>query len=101
MTRRKKWILIAVGAVVGLLVLGFFTPYERKHYTCLQCRLGKKAETFWGMPRATYSANECSRWYAQAHPDHEHDWRKSSCTGRRNGSVQCYTCDGGDVRSGR
>lgn len=92
MTRRKRRILVGVGVVVGLLVLGFFTPYERKHYTCLQCRLGKKAETFWGMPRTTYSTNECSRWYAQAYPDHEHDWKKSSCTYSRSGLTRCFSC---------
>lgn len=92
MTRRKRRILIGVGVVVGLLVLGLCTPYERRHYTCLQCRLGKKAESFWWVPRTTYRANVCSRWYAQAHPGHEHDWKKSSCTYRRSGLTRMWRC---------
>jgi hypothetical protein len=92
MTKRKRRILAGVGVAVGLLVLGFFTPYERRHYTCLQCRLGKKVETFWGIPRTTYRANECSRWYAEVYPDHEHDWKKSSCTYRRGGLMRSFSC---------
>jgi hypothetical protein len=65
MGRTRRRILVGVSIVVAAgVVVGLVTPYSRKHYTCLQCRLDQKVETYWGIARVTEMANACSRWYA-------------------------------------
>ncbi len=95
MRRRKRRILIGGGVVVFLGILCLLTPYTRRHYTCLQCRLDKTVETYWGIKRVTETPNKCSRWYLAAHPGHEHDWKKSSCTFEWRAFTRCWRCGSG------
>ncbi|HNY80224.1 MAG: hypothetical protein RBS72_11605 [Sedimentisphaerales bacterium] len=95
MRRRKRRILIGVGVLVVLGVLCLLTPYTRRHYTCLRCRLNKTVETYWGIERVTETPNECSQWYLAAHPGHEHDWKKSSCTFEWRAFTRRWSCGSG------
>lgn len=92
MTKRKRQILASIGIIAVLSVAWLLTPYERRNYTCLHCRLSRTVETYWGVARVSDRPNECSQWYTAAHPDHEHDWKKSSCTYRRRGLTRSYSC---------
>lgn len=95
MRRRKRRILIGVGVLVVLGVLCLLTPYTRRHYTCLQCRLNRTVETYWGIKSVTETPNECSRWYLAAHPGHQHDWKKSSCTFEWRAFTRRWSCGSG------
>lgn len=95
MSRRKRRILIGGGIAVVLGILCLVTPYTRRHYTCLQCRLNKTVETYWGIKRVTETPNECSQWYLAAHPGHQHDWKKSSCTFEWRAFTRCWSCGSG------
>jgi len=92
MGRGKRHIFIGIGIVAVLGVVCFLTPYERKHYTCLRCRLDRTVETYWRIPRVIDQPNECSRWYTSEYPDHKHDWKKSSCTYTRTALTKTYAC---------
>jgi len=72
MGRRKRPILTGIGVVTALAAARLLTPYERKHYTCLRCRLGRTVETYWSVPRVIDRSNKCSKWYTAEHPDLAH-----------------------------
>jgi hypothetical protein len=43
-------------------------------YTCLECRAGLQKDRWLGVPSSKLVENNCSRWYASTHADHEHEW---------------------------
>ncbi|MHC4165914.1 MAG: hypothetical protein ACYSWQ_03040 [Planctomycetota bacterium] len=95
MNRKKKiliWI-VALLVVIPLVLAGL--PYERRHYCCVPCRLVKSVEHYCGLPITRQTHNECSRWYVSRHPDHEHEWVKSSCTYSRSLFGKKWECGRG------
>ncbi len=98
MKKRAIKLLVGIPAAALLIFVLFVLPRERKHYTCLRCRLYKRVQTACGIEFATYEQNACSEWYAGTHPDHQHEWRKSSCTYGSFGLLGLpgpYTCGSG------
>jgi hypothetical protein len=91
----KNNILFVVCLIAALLGLWLISPYERSHYTCLRCRLEKRVVSYWGIPISIYRSNECYKWYITEHPDHTHDWKKSSCTYGRLLFSEYYACGRG------
>jgi hypothetical protein len=95
MSREKK---IAIGIIVVLaaLPLVFYAlPYERSHYGCVQCRMVKRIEYYCGIKITREIPNECSQWYMDRHPDHEHEWVKGSCTYSRIAFSKKWSCGHG------
>lgn len=78
---KTQWLLI-VAATIGVALLAIESQFgvrSSTRYTCLQCRAELEKEKWLGVPRVRVVENDCSRWYAAAHPEHEHEWCRSGC----------------------
>ncbi|MHC4700879.1 MAG: hypothetical protein ACYTFQ_09915 [Planctomycetota bacterium] len=95
MKRKKKITIVAVALLVVLPLVCSALPYQRRHYCCVRCRLVKRIESYCGVPITRQVPNECSRWYLSTHPDHEHQWVKSSCTYSRSLFASEWACGRG------
>jgi len=74
---RLGLILLVVGLVAVLMV----GPTNRR-YTCLYCKALKTDKTLWGVLISTMESNECSKWFNENYPDHEHSWKWSGSESR-------------------
>jgi hypothetical protein len=92
MKRKKKILIWIVALSVVIPAVLYALPYERRHYCCVRCRLVKRVEHYCGLPITRHTPNDCSRWYAVRHPDHEHEWFKSSCTYSRVLFARKWSC---------
>jgi hypothetical protein len=71
-----QWAGMVTAAVfVVLLALAWVNGvHASTSYTCLQCRAELEKHRWLGVPSSNLVENECSRWYASKHADHEHEW---------------------------
>ena len=73
---KTQWagIVMVVVCVMLLAVASVHGWHSTRSYTCLQCRAELQQHRWFGVPSSHFLENDCSRWYSQTHPAHEHDW---------------------------
>jgi hypothetical protein len=94
MNRRKKIAIVTIAGLVVIPLVFYSLPYERRRDGCIQCRLVKRIDSYCGISITREIPNECSQWYMQTHPDHQHEWAKGGCTYRRCGLSVEWRCGG-------
>lgn len=79
MPARPGHVAVLLAVALALVLTWFLMPYKREYYTCLRCRMNKSVEIYFHcLPVTSLHPNECSEWFLQRNPGHEHVWRKAA-----------------------
>jgi hypothetical protein len=86
MTRPRHVLVTGFVSAAVLLVLWVADAGSSSSSRCVLCRLERNETTLFGLTRARYAENDCSKWYrAHVESEHEHLWERGTCTAILNG----------------